>query len=213
MLEQLFGSKARALLLRHFLNHNGTPFYLRQLARELGLQLNSVRREVINLEKFGIVSSQEPAESEDAKTNIKSRKKPKTAAKKSVKAKLAKKFYTVNEDFLLYPELRALMVKSQLLTERKLIDKIVESGRIKYFVLTGSFVNDGTSPTDMLVVGTVNRKKLASLLKKFEKELGRAINYTVMTTQEFKYRQDVTDVFLYSVLEGKKMVIVDELTS
>ena len=59
MLEQLFGSKTRVKVLRLFLNNPGQPYYLREIAREVKSQLNSVRREVNILEKLGIIKSVE----------------------------------------------------------------------------------------------------------------------------------------------------------
>ena len=59
MLEQLFGSKTRVKLLQLFLNNPKKDYYLRQLAREIKGQLNSVRREVNNLEKIGIIVAQD----------------------------------------------------------------------------------------------------------------------------------------------------------
>ena len=32
-----------------------------------------------------------------------------------------------------------------------------------------------------------------------------------MDTKEFKYRRDITDIFLYDILEGKKIVVIDEV--
>jgi hypothetical protein len=40
--------------------------------------------------------------------------------------------------------------------------------------------------------------------------LGKELNYTIMGNQEFKYRRDITDVFLYDILEGRKLVVIDE---
>ncbi len=60
-------------------------------------------------------------------------------------------------------------------------------------------------------MGRVNRTKLVSVIRNFEREVGREINYTVMTPQEYKYRRDVTDKFLYSILESKKIAIVDKI--
>ena len=57
MLEKLFGSKSRVKILKLFLLHPNQSFYIRQLARDLKLQLNSVRRELENLEKFGLLIS------------------------------------------------------------------------------------------------------------------------------------------------------------
>ena len=57
MLEHLFGSKTRVKLLQLFLNNPDQPYYLRELTRKLKTQLNSIRREINNLEKLGIIKS------------------------------------------------------------------------------------------------------------------------------------------------------------
>ncbi|MDP3771468.1 MAG: hypothetical protein Q8R16_04160, partial [bacterium] len=66
--------------------------------------------------------------------------------------------------------------------------------------------------TDAVIVGKLNRPLLARLMRQFERDLGRPMNYTVMSEREFRYRWDVGDRFLYGILEGKKIVVIDELT-
>lgn len=203
MLEQLFGSKTRVKLLRLFLNNQNQPYYLRELARKLKTQLNSVRREVENLEQLGIIKSAEAPVKEEKELD----KKKKKAAKPSSN----KKYLLTNTEFILYPELKALLLKAQLLLERSFIIKIERLAKIKLFILSGIFVGNDSAATDMLLVGTINHKRLAAVVKEFEREFGRSINFTVMSPQEFKYRQDITDRFLYDILEGKKIVIVDKI--
>ena len=66
------------------------------------------------------------------------------------------------------------------------------------------------SSTDLLVVAKISAPMLQRLMKRFEQEMGHEINYTLMTPDEFIYRRDITDRFLYSILEGKKIVMVDK---
>ena len=54
-IEQLFGSKTRARLLSLFLENSERCFYVRELTRRIDAQLNSVRRELQNLVRLGIV--------------------------------------------------------------------------------------------------------------------------------------------------------------
>ena len=205
MLEQLFGSKTRVKLLRLFLNNPSQPYYLRELARTLKTQLNSVRREVNNLERLGIIKSvQLVAEGAEP---AKEKKAPKRKKRKSGD----KKYFLADNDFILYPELKGLLLKAQVLLEKDFIIKIQKLAKLKFFVLTGIFVGIEGFVTDMLLVGTVDRKKLVKIVSKFEKELDRSINYTVMTATEFKYRQDITDRFLYDILEGRKIIIINDL--
>jgi len=63
----------------------------------------------------------------------------------------------------------------------------------------------------MLLVGRFNKPKLLKIIRELEVELGREVNFAVMDMREFKYRKDITDIFLYDILEGKKIVAIDDL--
>lgn len=191
MLEQLFGSKTRTRLLRLFLANPDNFYYIRELTRKLGIQINAIRRELKNLQKLGLIKICE-------------------INKKKPQDKL-KTYFQVNADFILFGELRALFLKAQLLFERKLLSEIEKKGRINYLALTGTFLGLKNSPTDLFIIGKINRLKLTSLIKRFEEDMDTTINYTVMTKEEFHYRKDITDKFLYQILENKKVVVIDKL--
>lgn len=209
MLEHLFSSKTRVKLLQLFLNDPSQPYYLRELARQLKTQLNSVRREVDNLEKIGIVKSVELNEEELVELDQVKAKSKKAKRKKQG----SKKYFVANTEFLLYPELKALLIKAQILLEQDFIKKMVAMPRLQLFLLSGVFVGLENFATDMLIVGMLNKDSIAKLVKKFEKDLGRPINYTIMTPSEFKYRQDITDRFMFDILEASKIVIVDKFNA
>ncbi len=199
MLEQLFGSKTRVRLLRLFLNNNKSTYFVRELTRKIGAQINAVRNELDNLAAMGIVTVVE--ETSGAAGGAKVKRKARQ-----------KKFYKLNTESLLYPELRALFMKSRVLLEKDFVKKIAEAGSVSYLALTGMFVGTEGGPTDLFIVGRVNRDRLMPMIKDFEQEIGHEVNFTVMTPQEYKYRRDVTDRFLYSILESKKIVVVDNLS-
>ncbi|KKS34118.1 MAG: polymerase subunit beta protein [Parcubacteria group bacterium GW2011_GWC2_42_12] len=200
MLEKLFGSKTRVKILKLFLIHPLDKYYIRQLSRDLKLQLNSVRRELENLEGFGILTS-------DAK-DINHGETP--AEKKASATGQEKKYYRANPNFVLFDEIKALIVKAQILYEKDFVRKLQAIGKIKLLVLTGIFVNNPNSLIDILLVGKINKIKLVKLIKELEIELGKEINFTVFNPQEFKYRRDITDIFLYGILEGRKLIVIDE---
>jgi len=214
MLGKLFGSQARVKILKLFLLHPQERFYIRQLARDLKLQVNSVRRELDNLEKLGLlVSYASRGEKEEGGGDDKGKLiKIKNKKQKDQPNKQEKKYYQVNLDFVLFEEIKALIVKAQVLYEKDFINKLESAGVAKLLILTGFFVNVVT-PIDLLVVGKMNKVKLFKLIAELEKELGREINYTYMDTREFKYRRDITDVFLYEILESKKIVVIDEMNN
>ncbi|MFH1610796.1 MAG: hypothetical protein ABIA91_02795 [Patescibacteria group bacterium] len=196
MLENLFGSRARTNLLKLFLL-NQEEFFVREISRETGEKLNSVRRELENLEKLGLIQVVEKKVELDEEG-----KKKKTEKRK---------FYKVNQNFVLYDDLRSLFLKSKLLIERTLAQKLTELGKVKLLVLSGFFVDDSDALTDILIVGQVNKTKLKTLITKISNQVDNEVRYTCMTTQEFNYRNGITDKFLFEVLEGKKIVVVDNM--
>ena len=56
--EKLFGSKTRAKLLNLFFENPGKSFYVREITRVIDEQINSVRRELSNLEGIGVVKNE-----------------------------------------------------------------------------------------------------------------------------------------------------------
>lgn len=194
MLTKLFGSQARVKLLKIFVLNQDEKFYLRQLSRDLKMQVNSIRRELENLQSFGLLSCDENT------VELEERDRGKTE----------KKYYHVNQDFVLFPELKALMVKSQVLSNNVFVEKIRANCSPKVFILSGSLVSNPKSQTDILLVGRFNRDKLIPLINELEEDLGRELNYTIMDYREYSYRVDIADFFVYNIIHGKKIVVTDE---
>lgn len=209
MLGKLFGSNARVKILKLFILHPQKRFYIRQIARDLNLQLNSVRRELESLEQFGLLITN-PALMVDEDDNVLSVDENERAKDKET-TKSDKKYYQVDSNFVLYDEIKSLLVKAQFLYERDFLDKLQKAGKPRLLILTGFFVNKAKCQVDMLLVGRFDKAKLSKIVKNLETELGREVNYTVMDSKEFKYRKDITDIFLYDILEDRKIVAVDEI--
>lgn len=157
------------------------------------MQLNSVHRELTNLLGIGLIVARD----DDGSGEVKA-------------AKQDKKYYQVNDSFVFYNELKSLLVKSQILYEKDFTDKLKKLGNIKLMLLTGFFVNDPESAVDLFVVGSFTKERLTKLVKDLEADLVREVNYSVMTEEEFNYRREIADVFLYNILDGQKVVIIDE---
>jgi len=202
MIEGFFGSKTRVKILRQFLLNAEEKYYLRQLARDLTLQVNSVRRELKHLESCGLLVSADYNHSTllAAKSNIEGDKKVTSSDKK---------YYEVNKDFILFTEIKALILKDQTMVGQSFLDDLQEICTPKLLILTGIFVAHNDFPTDMLLVANVPKAKLLPLIKKLEGEMGREINYTLMDENEFKFRKEIVDVFLNKILESKKVILIN----
>lgn len=200
MLDKLFGNKLRLKLVLTFLSHPEDAFSIAKLAKLTRAKNDSIKRELSGLAKLNLLSELNDEELTGALDDSKTKK-----------AKGKEKFYQINSNFVIYPELRSLVLKGQLLLERHLVKKIEKMGNLRFLILTGKFVGLPNIPTDIFLVGRINRDQLARLIKRYEKELGSEINYTVMDYAEFKYRRDITDRFLYDILGSKHLVFVDKL--
>ena len=193
-LEQIFGSKIRVRLLKLFLGHPQDAFYVREITRATRSHIHSVRRELSNLCKIGLIHVHD-----DLKSEL-----PQLGGTK-------RKFYETNQECVIFNELRALLVKGQLFLQEELARQFSRLGSVKYLALTGFFVDLPGSPTDLLAVGRVSKNNCNKLISQFEEEFGRTINYTVLPLKEFVERKEMMDRFLYNFLESKKVVLIDKL--
>lgn len=190
MFDQLFGSKTRVKLLSLFLNNPGRPYYVREITRKIEEQINSVRRELSNLLSIGIVSS------ESSNNRL---------------------YYEVDEKYQYYPELRAIFTTmptpTRALKETKDEDQIAKklrtAGKIELAFLTGSFVRENHIGIDLFVVGDVNKSKMIRVVEELEQEHGRELNYTVMSSEDFNYRQGMNDRFLTNIMDSRKITLID----
>ena len=175
MLKDLFISKTRVKLLTVFLANPGKIFYVRELVRAVGEQINAVRAELSRMEKAGMLTSENRAN---------------------------RKFYGFRKDYIYFDELSRMIAKTSGLGGG-IIKERGKLGKLKYAVLSGGYVRRrpvGSSDVDLLIVGNIVVPQLAQLVKQAEEEVGREINYTVMTEDEFNFRKRRKDPFVVGIL-------------
>jgi len=184
MLEQIFGSSARTKILKFFCINAQQQFFVRELARRLDLQLNSLRRELDNLEKFGFITSEN---------------------------KDGKKFYLTNRSFHLFPEIKNLVFKSLALEEMDIASKMSRISGLKLLVFTG-ILTESPAGTDVLIVGKVDKSKFDKYLKKIAEGMPQELRYSFLPLNEYLYRLDITDKFIYDIWANDHVVVVDKLS-
>lgn len=188
MIEQLFGSKTRVKLLQLFLANPGRSFYVRELTRKIDEQINSVRRELSNLLGIGIIKSD------------------------SANHKL---YYEVNQGYKHFKALQSIFsveVPQQDISpasQGDLLKRLQLVGSFDTVIASGVLVGKQGADIDLLLVGSSNKQKLEKLIKTVELEEGSAIKYTVLPESELKYRLDIKDRFLVTLLSGKHSVLAD----
>lgn len=178
MLKALFSSKTRVKLLRTFLLNPEKEYFIRQLTRLLNEQINSVRRELNNLKKIGL---------------LKARNKDR------------KKYFHLNPDFLICQELTSIFQKASASGD-EVAKKIAKMGTVDLLILSGIFVANPQSPIDIFVVGNVDKEKLAAYTSR-ELNQDRTVRFTVLSKSDFLYRLECNDKFVTKLLDDPKNVM------
>lgn len=164
--------------------HPQDKYYMRELARNLDIKLNALSRELENLVELGFLI-------------------PETVN--------GKKYYSVDQGFPLLTELQSMIVKSIVLLEKAIVRDLRSIRGMQVLMLTGIFNNQITN-TDVLIVGTVDKNKVKRLILALSKSFYQDIRFTIMTTSEYRYRLEVTDKFVYKILNYSPIIIINKLT-
>ena len=179
-LEKLFGSKTRTKLLSLFFGNPERSYYVREMTRVIDEQINSVRRELLNLESIGIIKN----ETYDNKI-----------------------YYSANNK---HPYARALVMLFSSRTDVAVETAVVKPNAWEEYVrpvknyLTCLIVTNrlpGQEGVDLLIVGDDRTKKLTHWAEVVEKKEGKPLNYVIMSRDDFQYRLNVKDRFVSEVLE------------
>ena len=185
ILEALFGSKARTRILRFFLLNPEKEYRAAEIAKKNMLPAGAVRKEINDLKKIKFIIEH---------------------TKKGVK------YYTLDQTFYFYSELKNLFAKSTSSPQCKSLSRLKNIGDVKLALVSGIFLNYTKSKVDMvLVANNVSRGKLKSVMNSLEAEIGKEVSFVLMNSDEFKYRLDMLDRFLLDFIEGTHMEIIDKI--
>lgn len=185
--EKLFGSKTRAKLLKLFFENPEKSFYVREMTRVIDEQINSVRRELLNLESIGIIKN----ETFDNKV-----------------------YYSANSKHPFTRPLVDIFSKKIDSTREKDVRETTweEYCRPVKNYLKGLIVVNrlpGQDGVDLLIIGNDKTKKLTRWAEVIEKKQGKPINYVIMSADDFSYRKNVRDRFIEDILEMEITEIID----
>jgi predicted nucleotidyltransferase len=117
------------------------------------------------------------------------------------------KYFQLNPDYALFEELRSIVMKT-VGAAPLIAQSLKKIGGIEQAWLYGSFARnqqDAASDIDILIIGTPERTALAQATRKLERQLGRQINYTALTRNEFDERRAKKDAFLENVWRNERI--------
>ncbi|MCR5572993.1 MAG: transcriptional regulator [Candidatus Saccharibacteria bacterium] len=176
-LEKLFGSKTRAKLLGLFFENPDKSYYVREITRVIEEQINSVRRELTNLNALGLVK----IENYENKVYY-------SANMKHPFARPMTEIFSRKIDSPQEVEVRRPTWEDYVRPVANLIDALVVTNRIP-----------GQEGLDLLIVGDDYQRKLTRWAEVVEKRQGKPLNYAIMSREDYLYRKSVRDRFLADV--------------
>jgi len=142
----------------------------------------------------------------------KKKKKAVKRKKRKVRALKPRTYYTLNKECDFFNELKTLLLKITPQEFEKLTTKVSGLGGVKLAVVSGMFVGRKDSPADLLIVAKrVNQAKLTTFTRALGIEMGKELNYSLMTEDEFKYRRGMFDKFLRIMLESPHIKLINKL--
>lgn len=186
LLGQLLGSEGRAKVLEALLLGTPSRFYVRQLARRLGLPATAVSRELLTLSRLGFVVRERDGR---------------------------RVYYQPNAHAAAVADLRVLVLKLGGVVHalRQTLERHTEA--IRWAFVHGS-VAAGTaaagSDVDLVVIGDVAPSDVHELLRPVSEALGREINPFVLTAAEFREKRKLKNHFVDRVLSGPKIDLIGD---
>lgn len=183
--EYLFISKVRIKIIRLFFLYPEKSHHIRGVVREIGEEINAVRRELLRLEQVKLLHS-------ERKGN--------------------RLYFSLLNTFPFYNELLSIVYKTyglggEILRAQK------ELGDVKFALLTKAYIKgirNSAQDLDLVLIGKVHIPALTAAVQRAERQTGREINYTVLKESEYILRKKRRDAFIQSILQGSKVMLIGD---
>lgn len=181
--ELLFPKLRRQLLTVLFITPD-KRYYFRELSRLVGASTGALKRELLLLTNAGIIKTE-------------------TLGRQH--------YYQADPECMIYPELRSIVIKTfgvvgTLSDSLKGLERNIRLALVYGSIASGT--DTGKSDIDLLVIGDVPFRKLTAALAGLEQTLGRPINATLYTPEEFASKKEDQNHFIQNVLNAEKLFVI-----
>lgn len=182
-LKYIFVSQTRLKLIGTLFFSPRDIYYVRQLVRLVGEEINSVRRELENMKKAGVLESEWRGN---------------------------RLYYSANKNSPLFLDLLVIANKINGLGSA-LIENKDKVGPVKLLVYSYNFLSgnpDRKGDIDLIIVGDISFREVEVLIKAEEERRGYEINYMVMDKNELLLRKQKRDQFIVDFFLNYPIVII-----
>lgn len=176
-------SKIRQDLLAIFFTNPSRKYYLREIQRMLGYSAGSIRRELLKFQKDDLFETKKNG-------NL--------------------LYYSLNQNHYLFNELKSIISKT-VGVEGSLRNALSLVKGIKIAFVYGSFASQKEKPAsdiDIMVIGNLDTSELNEKIVLLEKSLGREINPTIYSWEEYKAKKASKGGFISDLSSRPKIMLI-----
>ena len=187
ILIELFENPIKTKLMKLFLRNPQSSYSLDDLVKRLKIRRKEdAAPQVRKLEKIGLIS-------------------------KITHRGVAQR-WQLNSDFIFLSELNSLIAKAVPISNEILIKKFKPIRGIKLVIVGGIFLNSEDKRADLFLVGDgIDQKELDKLINDLEADIGKEIDYVLLSSEDFIYRRRMFDRFIEDIFEKPHQEIVNRM--
>jgi predicted nucleotidyltransferase len=182
LLAEILSSRVRAEFFRILFGINSSEFHLREIQRQSGYAIGTVRQEAKKLERLQLITKRIDGN---------------------------RTYYKANRQHPLYKIIHEMVLQTSGLVD--IFQTSLDNKKIDIAFIFGS-IAQGTeksdSDIDLFIVGSVSMRELSKMLKEPKQTLNREINPYILKIEEMKLRKNSNDHFISNVLKSHKLFII-----
>jgi uncharacterized protein len=182
VLAEILSSRVKAEIFRLLFGLSAKELHLRELERQSGLAVGTVRQELQRLVRLELVAARRDSN---------------------------RVYYRANQEHPLYPEIHSLVLKTSGLVD--VLREALGQEEILVAFVFGSVARAeerAHSDVDLMVIGPIGLRQLSQRLSSVSTQLGRTVNPHVMTVEEYRRRKAKRDHFLTHVLDSPRIFVI-----
>ncbi|MBN2543491.1 nucleotidyltransferase domain-containing protein [bacterium] len=181
-LSEILSSRARADIFTILFGLNNNNLHLREIERRSSCTIDTIRRELIKLEKIGLVTSVRNSN---------------------------RLYYEANKEHPLYNDIHNIVIKTSGVVD--VLKSIIADESVEIAFIFGSIAatqEKANSDLDLMIIGDVSSREIAAKLSSVTNSIGREVNFYIFDRKEFIKRQREKDHFLTNLLQSPKIFII-----
>ena len=180
ILGKILGSPAKVKIMRLFLLNPTKGFTNKDVAKRSRVNINLTNKELKLLSSIDFIK------------------------------KHAKEEWFFNDTFKYISELENLLISSDSLDKKTILETFRKVGKVKLLIVSGIFIKNKDSRVDLLIVGDMmSRAKIEEGIRKLEAEIGTELVYAIFDTKEFNYRMNMYDKLVRDIIDFSHEVVLE----